>query len=957
MCYRRLTGAVPCPVDRWPPPRRSELAPPPGTAPLCPPEVPGFTAIAPLGAGGFAVVWSAVRADDGAAAAIKVGRAFTPDMVERFRREAATLGLVGPPHVPQLFAAGRLPEGAPYLVMERLAGRTLADALADRMAPMEPGRVEAIADSALAALEVAHARGVVHRDLKPENIFLAEDGRVTLLDFGLVKRPGAGSSLTRPGAAVGTLEYMSPEQIRGDPEVSAQADVYALGAVLFELLTLRTPFVGEDTAIELGHLALRPPRPSAIAKIPAAVEAVVLACLAKDPAQRPRGAAGLRRALADAFAAPRGGRPDHTTSTTSAASADEPHARPLPDAPLPNDPGARVLTEGQVPVVIAVIDSDDAAQALAAVRARGGVLARQRGRRLVVVFAGASTEDPAGTALALAQALTRGRPARAALHVTGVLLRRGPRGAPLVLGAAVDRPEQWLPLEPWSGLWRSSAFTHAARDVDPLAPTQEGTRVPPAPASRRLALRSDDTVSVFPPAPPALLVPAATHDSGAAASASQGSGERRPAPLGELPLEGRDDALAALEASARLALERRTPALTTVLADHGLGKSRLAAEAAALARRLDEGALVVTLRGDAPTSTAPGALVRSLVEALGEAPLLAPTNPGPPRPPLPTRAHALAHALLRRAAHGPVAVILDDAHRASDLLLDALERALTDGAGCPLWVVIAALPRFEPALRRTGQHTAHTRLALAPLEEPAAMRLAAELLRPAERPPDAVLERLARWSAGVPACLVELARALKQAGLVRRRPGRISFHVAAEDLAALPVIPAWQWIAARKLGALPPELAACARVCAVLGAGLTRYELGWVLDELVRAGGAGTPIDAEYGIEALLAEGLLAPLAGERYAFREALLEQAITALLDPAERAALHRHALDYWRQQAAAEGLSPLGEVRAVAPTPEAIEVLDSLARHAAGAGAEEEAASALLLLGNLRRRLRSP
>jgi len=154
-----------------------------------------------------------------------------------------------------------------------------------------------VADRLLAALEASHARGIVHRDLKPDNVFLpgAEPRRAKLMDFGLVvaAETAPDARLTRAEERVGTPRYMAPEQFVGD-DVDARTDLYAFGCILYELLTLRPPFVGDLTTIERGHVRLRPRRPSELAAVPDALEGLVLSCLAKEKARRPADAGALR---------------------------------------------------------------------------------------------------------------------------------------------------------------------------------------------------------------------------------------------------------------------------------------------------------------------------------------------------------------------------------------------------------------------------------------------------------------------------------------------------------------------------------------------------------------------------------------------------------------------------------------------------------------------------------------
>ncbi|WP_437791965.1 protein kinase domain-containing protein [Sorangium sp. So ce693] len=914
---------APCPLDGWTPPPGEPSAP-------APPRVPGVSLGERLGQGGFAIVWAGVSDEDGAPVAVKVGMSTTPMLEERFRREADALERIGPPHVARFHRCGRLDDGRPYLVMERLFGRTLASELAALAAPPDPGWAAARADAVLAALEAAHGRGAIHRDLKPENLFIegrsgAADERVVLLDFGLTKRsertPGDAAReelLTRSGVVLGTPEYMAPEQFRGEV-VDVRADVYAFGVILFELLTLRLPFAGDGASLEHAHLTLRPERPGELAPVPAALEELTLACLAKDRERRPSDAPALRRALAAArstFAPAGPGAPGAPA---------EPGAPPARAAPPADSTGARLIAGGRSSVVLLVADTTAAASpVIASVTGRKGFITRQRGSRYVAVFSGKDTDHPAQAALAAARELAGKHGARAALHLASVTLRRRARGAVSAYGAAVERPETWLPPEPWSGVALSA-------EIERALPAREDGDSRPA------------------------------------------SAEAEPSVEIEAPLAGRDDVLAAIAESARAAFDGTCPGLFTLIGDTGLGKSRLAAEAASAALRCDAGALVVSLRaaqpllGDAARDAARDAaeLLGRVLDAPAEAPpdvaafcrerlgaaLGEATWPSVaaalgwsslPARGAPASLHhgvvqALGEALRRRAQRGPVAVIVDDAHWADDALVDALEYATLDGAGVALWVLVAAHPRFEQVRRAWGARTQrHDRAALTPLDDAAAMALAAELLRPAEYPPAETLRRLARWAGNNPACLTELVRSLKRAGIVKRRVNAGTHYVATAELDNLPPSPAWQWLAERRLDALSPELAACVRLCAVLGDSFARSELEQILDSIARAGDAGTPIDAGYGLSALVEQTILERGAGERYSFQSAVFRDAVVELLDPAERAQIHLRALAYFTARVEAEGPRP--------------ELLAPLARHAGGCGAREAAADACLTLADL-------
>jgi hypothetical protein len=217
---------------------------------------------------------------------ILAGTYATATEVGRFRAEAEAAANLDHPHILPVYEVGEH-AGHQYFSMKLVAGGSLADRLkADPRPPMRE-LVELLV-KVCRAVHFAHQRGVLHRDLKPGNILLDADGTPFVADFGLAKKVDADSGATRPGAAVGTPAYMPPEQARGDKGVSTAADVYALGAILYEMLTGRPPFKGE-TVLDTLRLVIEtdpvPPRSLA----PAAsrdLETVCLKCLAKGPAGR-----------------------------------------------------------------------------------------------------------------------------------------------------------------------------------------------------------------------------------------------------------------------------------------------------------------------------------------------------------------------------------------------------------------------------------------------------------------------------------------------------------------------------------------------------------------------------------------------------------------------------------------------------------------------------------------------
>jgi len=242
-------------------------------------------------------------------AAIKLIRPEVPDAqlaTVRFRREAEAAARLRSPHTVALYDFGVTQEGRLYLVMELLEGITL-DMLVRQYGPLPPSRVIHVLRQVCDSLDEAHAEGLVHRDIKPANIHLSRIGRehdfVKVLDFGLVKSvagaPLDESHASAVGLTPGTPAYMSPEMVNG-AEVDGRADLYSLGCVAYYLLTGKLVFEAE-TAIQtiLQHVQQPPVPPSrrTDVAIPPRLEALVLACLAKRPSDRPASAADLRRAL------------------------------------------------------------------------------------------------------------------------------------------------------------------------------------------------------------------------------------------------------------------------------------------------------------------------------------------------------------------------------------------------------------------------------------------------------------------------------------------------------------------------------------------------------------------------------------------------------------------------------------------------------------------------------------
>ena len=264
-----------------------------------------YEVVAPLGAGGMGEVFRGRDSRLQRDVAIKVlphAVATDPDRRARFEREARAVAALSHPNILAIFDVG-VENGVAYAVTELLEGATVRVRLEDGALPVR--KAIDIAAQIARGLAAAHDKGIVHRDLKPENLFLLDDGRVKILDFGLAHTAHAGSqggvetfAITDPGTALGTVGYMAPEQIRGQP-VDAGADLFAFGAVLYELLSGRRAFQRETAAETMTAILKEDPPPLVDARgpLPPAIERIVLHCLEKNPAERFRSAHDVGFAL------------------------------------------------------------------------------------------------------------------------------------------------------------------------------------------------------------------------------------------------------------------------------------------------------------------------------------------------------------------------------------------------------------------------------------------------------------------------------------------------------------------------------------------------------------------------------------------------------------------------------------------------------------------------------------
>jgi serine/threonine-protein kinase len=255
-----------------------------------------------IGSGGMADVYCAQDLQLGRRVALKLlYRRFAedPEFVERFRREASAAAGLQHPNVVGVYDRGEW-DGTYYIAMEYLEGRSLKQIITEQ-GPLAPASAIEIATQILRAARFAHQRGVIHRDLKPHNVIVDAEGRAKVTDFGIA-RAGA-SDMTETGSIMGTVQYLSPEQAQGDA-VGAASDLYAVGIVLYEMLTGRVPFDGDSpVTVALKQVSEAPVPPSVYTPaVPPPLDAVVLRALEKDPAARFADADEFIAALAEVHA-------------------------------------------------------------------------------------------------------------------------------------------------------------------------------------------------------------------------------------------------------------------------------------------------------------------------------------------------------------------------------------------------------------------------------------------------------------------------------------------------------------------------------------------------------------------------------------------------------------------------------------------------------------------------------
>jgi hypothetical protein len=288
-----------------PPPAGS--SPPPAAHPQAVPGrltllgAPGYVILDELGRGAMGVVYKARQIALNRVVVLKMilaGEHAAAGAVQRFRAEAEAVARLHHPNIVQVYEVAQY-DGRPFFSLEYVEGGTLGDKFGGT--PLAPGQAATLVETLARATQHAHEQGVVHRDLKPDNVLLTPGGEPKITDFGLARQTNAGSGATRSGDVFGTPSYMAPEQADGRTHTAGPAaDVYALGAILYECLTGRPPFKGNTTLATLHQVLVQEPvSPTRLNfHVPRDLETVCLKCLQKDPARRYASAGELADDLA-----------------------------------------------------------------------------------------------------------------------------------------------------------------------------------------------------------------------------------------------------------------------------------------------------------------------------------------------------------------------------------------------------------------------------------------------------------------------------------------------------------------------------------------------------------------------------------------------------------------------------------------------------------------------------------
>jgi len=868
----------------------------------------GFAAVRVLGEGGFGRVIMA-QTSAGRRVALKTASPRTRGAVSSLLREIMALTALGGRASPAVIATGTWSDGGRWLAMEVVHGTAWPG-----RQTIEDGsiRTDVVLDrfgDLLAALGTVHAAGWVHGDLKPDNVFVGDDGRITFIDFGLSHRIGSIEQHLQ-GEVIGTADSMSPEQCTPGAPVDSRSDLYAVGVLLYRSLSGAPPFEGSAEEIREAHRSRRPAS-LATCGVPGEIDELILRCLAKDPAQRPASA----QQLADQLKVAR---------DWGSVFQVRPRARrPIADATGTYRQQVALLWFRSGSPVVGLHE---------AIRDSGGQLVQARATEYIAAYTRSASDNPIRSALVAGNVLLgRGLVDRVLIDLGEATVRRKPDGAERIS----------------SGIFRGEGRYPDAGMPRGLLATADAARTLPELDHRSIAIEP----GLY------LLGQGSLLDSTEIA-------ER------VCPLFGRAPEVARLQQQAARTRDR-LPGLATVIGQRGFGKSRLALELVDLWAPEGGATKLVPFHAPDPMHGGRGAALRGLLTAVLPLPSVAPDDvtgllkqqlgvrldaevelgirfamqwidddhpairklraaPGALRSLL---GRALGEILLQRAQVRPLHLLIDDGQFLDDAALDALEYATRAEVRAPLWVCVFARPGFVDARPAWGAHAGtYERFELGPLAASEASDIIRHLLQHAINLSQPVVDFLVERTRGIPLVIVELLRALKREGLLRKAERGRGWIVDTEALHARSDVPLVQWLLERELDALSPAQRGHAGLASSLGPSFSIARLAAVVREMERTlAPLPTDLDPAVGVARLRRAGLLVERIPGRYEFRHDLLREAAYASISLEVLRACHGAAYRVFERD---EGLGD-------------DERLSQLAFHAAGAGFHREAIELQLTL----------
>ena len=724
-----------------------------------------FEIVGQAGRGGMASVHRAIDQTTGGYAALKVLHLTMEDAGERFRREADVLARLRHPGIVGYVSHGETPDGRAFLAMSWIEGETLTGRVR-RLGRLDPMAVAELGANVADALAAAHAAGIVHRDVKPSNLLLASDGydRPVLVDFGIARVGTAASAMTQEGMLIGTPGYISPEQARGSLDVDARADQFSLACVLHACLTGRAPFRGEDLVGVLAKILFQETPRARVERpdVPSELDAILVRAMAKDPSERFADMAAMARALRKVHL--RLGGTDALSTPSLVVPATEPTT--------PGISTREARLSAMVIVGRAMASASEVQPVLedaTFIGGRfGGDVERLANGALALRFIEAAGATERALAAARCALALRARLPQAPISLATV---RGTGGGDDVV-RAIDR----------------------AAELVREAPRSSRTGAMP--------IRIDETTAGLLDA----RFDVRQSDAGLELVSESGPGDESRKLLGiAVPCLGRDRELLTLDATLEEVEGERIARALIVIADAGVGKSRLRREwlhrvrergddvttwiarADPLDSRAPHGLLgqavrrALAIADDAPAATKQARLRSHLAGILGDVAALERVFPfaceiigapidAPPASPLAAARgdRALMAEHIREAfeewiiaeCKRPLLIVLDDAHWSDAATLRLLDAALKATADHPLLVAVFARPPLRAAHPTLFADRRVQELRLEELSKRSSDRLARSIL--GAKVPQETIDRVVALSNGNAFFLEELVRAVAE---------------------------------------------------------------------------------------------------------------------------------------------------------------------------------------------------